>query len=82
MTLTGTVPASTQPTLTTLVEYDASNNPIYVGDARPGTAESANGWRIKKVTYDASNNPTDIEWAEGTTNFDKVWDDRGIYAYS
>ena len=67
---------------TTQVEYDASNNPIYIGDAVTGTATSAAAWRIKKITYDASNNPTGIQWADGSTKFDKVWDDRTTYSYS
>lgn len=64
------------------VEYDLANNPIYVGEAQPGTAESASGWRIKEITYDASNNPTAIKWADGTRDFNKVWDDRATYAYT
>lgn len=67
---------------TTAIAYDASNNPIYVGEANPGTAESATGWRIKKITYDANNNPTNVQWADGNTKFDNVWDDRASYSYS
>lgn len=67
---------------TTKIEYDASNNPIYIGDAVPGTLTSTSVWRIKKLTYDASNNPTDIQWADGNTNFDKIYDNRATYTYS
>jgi hypothetical protein len=70
--------------LTKKIEYDASNNPIYVGEAAPGTAVTTAGWRIKLITYDASNNPTDVQWADGNTNFDKIWNNRsgGTYTYS
>ena len=55
------------------VEYDDSNNPIYIGQSRePDKNVNADGWYIKKITYDASNNPIDIEkkvgiWANRTT---------------
>jgi len=78
--LWGFVPVVTSYTVA--VEYDLANNPIYVGEAQPGTIEDASGWRIKKITYDASNNPTDIKWAGGTRDFNKVWDDRDTYIYT
>jgi len=69
--------------LTKKIIYDASNNPIYVGEALPGIATSATGWRIKKITYDASNNPTNVEWADGNTNFDNIMDNYLLgYTYS
>ena len=66
---------------TTTIAYDASDNPEYIGDATPGSATSAAVWRIKKITWD-SGNPTNIQWASGTQNYDKIWDDRGDYVYS
>ena len=66
---------------TMLVEYDASDNPKYIGEATPGTAQGDLAWRIRKVTY-TGGNPTGIKWAGGTTEFNKVWDDRGDYDYS
>lgn len=80
--LTGTVAAKERKPLTTLIEYDGSNNPIYIGEAVAGTAPSATGWSIKKINYDGSNNPTGIQWAEGTTKFDKTWNSRDSYLYS
>jgi len=67
---------------TMAIEYDASNNPIYVGEAKPNTAQASRGWRIKLITYDMSNNATDVQWASGTTDFDKVWNNRATYTYS
>ena len=55
----------------TKIEYDASNNPIYIGKSKePGWRENQKGWYIKKITYDASNNATMIEKKIGT------WADR------
>lgn len=64
---------------TKLIDEEA---PItYIGEAAPGTATTAAAWRIRRV--DETNAPDiDIEWANGTADFDKVWDDRGTYGYS
>jgi YD repeat-containing protein len=63
-------------------EYDANDNPIYIGKAEKGTSVTDTHWQIQKLTYDANNNPTDIEWAEGTDEFIFVWNDRASYTYS
>lgn len=68
--------------LTIAIEYDVANNPIYVGEARPGVTQNVTGWRIKRITFDISNNPTNVEWAEGNAEFDKTWNDRLGYRYS
>ena len=62
--------------------YDASNNPVYIGEAVPGSATSDAVWRIKKLSADASNNITSILWADGTAKFIKIWDNRSDYTYS
>ena len=67
--------------LTKKIEY-TSGNAIYIGYALPGTATSAEGWAIKKLTYDANNDVTDIKWASGNIAFDKEWDERATYTYS
>lgn len=66
--------------LTMAIEY-SGNNPIYVGEAAPGTPKSSSAWRIKKITWSGSN-PTDIQWADGTAEFTKEWDERSNYTYS
>jgi len=63
------------------LEYDTSNNLIYVGEATPGSPQADAVWRIRKITY-TGDNPTGIEWAGGTTEFNKVWDKRAEYDYS
>jgi YD repeat-containing protein len=68
--------------LTMAIEYDASNNPIYIGEAPTGSAQTAALWRIRKVTYDGHNNPISVVWAGGTTAFDKKWSERITYQYS
>ena len=67
---------------TIAIEYDANNNPIYIGEVAEGTAKTVAAWRIKKLAWDASGNMTDLQWADGNDNFDNVWDDRVTYSYS
>jgi hypothetical protein len=66
---------------TTKLTYSGSNLE-YLGKADIGTATTSSGWQIKKFTYDGSNNLTDIQYAEGTDAFDKIWDNRIGYSYS
>ena len=58
---------------------EASATITYVGEANPGTASSAASWRIKRLD---STSGLLITWADGDSNFDKVWDDRASYSYS
>lgn len=70
------------PLYTTALEFDASNNPIYIGTATQGSAKSAASWQIRKLTFDGSNNVTDIKFASGAATFTFIWDNRAAYAYS
>ena len=64
------------------IEYDANQDPVYMGEAVHGSSKLNAVWRIRKVTYDANHNPTSVLWAEGTTAFNKIWNGRGAYLYS
>lgn len=66
---------------TTRIEYDGSNNPIYVGEAEAGSGESDEKWRIKKLTYSGSN-VTQIDWCGGSEGFKHKWSERTSYSYS
>ncbi len=52
---------------------------IYLGEADPGTAESAASWRIKKID---TTGDIFILWADGNNNYDNVWDNRLSLSYS
>jgi hypothetical protein len=56
---------------------DIAGSIIYTGEATPGTATSAAGWRIKK--YDLTG--ISGKYADSVTTFTKVWDDRATYTY-
>ncbi len=63
------------------IEYDASDNPIYVGQAAPGTADTAAAWQIRKYTYDGNNNIAAREFAAGDNSYNKIWNNRASYDY-
>ena len=62
-------------------DYDGGSYVVYLGYAAPGTATSASAWQIRKYTYSGSN-VTSCDFASGTNEYDKVWDDRATYSYS
>ena len=63
-------------------DYDVNNNPIYMGRAPTGTGKGAALWQIRKVIYDGANNPTDMQYANGSLNYDQIWNSRAGLAYS
>lgn len=63
-------------------DYDANGNQIYVGWAQVGSASSDPSWRIMQQTFNGSNQMTDVKWANGSTGFGWVWDNRASYSYS
>jgi hypothetical protein len=67
--------------LTQAFEYNGDGNPIYIGEASPGSAKGDAKWRIRKLTYSGTN-ITDIQWADGDTNYNNVWNDRVSLSYS
>lgn len=65
-----------------LLDYDGGTQVIYMGRATANARTSDALWQIRKFTY-VSNRVTQIEFANGTTEFDKIWDNRknGTYDY-
>ena len=56
---------------------------IYIGEALPGTALGASGWRIKYIVFtDVAGDDASITWAEGNDAYDKIWNNRLGYTYS
>ena len=67
------------------VSYGEDEEPEYVGEAMPGTLDTEAAWRTYRYTYvlvDDDLEAAGLRYAEGNTNFDKVWDDREDYEYS
>jgi hypothetical protein len=64
------------------LDYVGGSNPIYIGLAVPGSAQSAAAWQIRKLTFDVNNNVTDIKYAGGTNAYTSIWDNRAALSYS
>lgn len=73
--------AENLPLLTIKIQNNASGQVEYVGEAYPGTSTSEARWRIKKIEYNGEN-PSSVSWADGTSRFTKIWDNRASYSYS
>jgi len=76
--------AETLPLLTQKMQNTSNGQPLYIGEAIPGTATSEAKWRIKKMEYDNGQTqpPTGVTWADGVSTFTKEWDERTSYTYS
>jgi hypothetical protein len=63
-----------------LVVDEVSSTVAYLGNCLPGNAGKVSEavWRIKKVDKTSG---TKITFANGTSDFDKVWNDRDTYSY-
>ena len=63
-----------------LLQVDTVGNTHYLGYATAGSVTNGSVWSIKKVV-EVGNNVT-ITCAEGTKDFDNIWDDRLTLTYS
>lgn len=52
----------------------------YIGAAAPGTSQASAGWKIKRILI--SGTVTQISYASGNSNYDKVWNDRASLSYN
>ncbi len=67
-------------------QNDGNGNPIYIGRARVGTAESEDKWQISFHTWDANDSLLSKQWplddlGAASCDYEFVWDDRGSYVY-
>ena len=61
------------------LRLSVSGSITYVGEASPGSLESASVWRIKKIDESSG---ISVTWADGNTYYDNVWNDRSGLSYS
>ena len=65
------------------VDDTTSSSVYYFGEAQPGVVDASALWRIQRITFiTPGEDDVDIEWADGNSSFDNVWDDRLILGYS
>lgn len=60
---------------------------IYIGFARPGSAEGSLVWQLRFCAYDGAGNLTSITWpqnsnAHASNEYQFSWTDRATYTYS
>lgn len=60
------------------INVEQVGNYYYIGYALPGTSESAASWKIKRVDVTG---PIKTRWADTSTLYNKVWNDRASYSY-
>ena len=59
---------------------DVSASLTYIGEAPTGASPGQAVWRISRIQTVGSE--TIIQYANGNTNWNSVWDDRASLAYS
>jgi hypothetical protein len=60
-----------------------SNTVLYIGQAYTGADPADAVWSIQRITFtQPGSDDLDIEWANGRSNFENVWDDRTTLSYS
>jgi hypothetical protein len=62
----------------TLVDEVGTNT--YVGIGLVSVTPDSIGWKIKRISEIGAQ--ITISWADGSTEFDKIWADRETYDYS
>ena len=73
------VSSSVEIKYTKLVDK-VGDSTTYIGEAIPGSSLANNVWRIQRIAEDGDD--ITITWAEGSADFDKVWNDRLLFSYS
>ena len=77
--------ATGEEVLAQRIDEESGGNLLYIGEAQPGTADSAAAWRIKRITFtDDVDGDTDsvTEWADGAATYDQIWNDHLSLTYS
>lgn len=62
-------------------DFTTNDTIIYKGEATPGTLDASSLWRVRRLTIQPDNDVIE-EWADGTADYIKVWDNRYTYTYS
>jgi len=62
---------------------ETNNDFTYIGEAEVGSEENEPVWRISRLYNSPVDAFTDlaISWAEGNSNFDKIWSNRETINY-
>jgi hypothetical protein len=58
---------------------EVSDTVTYLGKAQPGSTTAAGVWQIQRITTIGED--LIIEWANGSSEFNQVWDNRLSFSY-
>ncbi len=72
-------PTTTSPTRLTAID-EANSSVTYIGFAKLGSLASAGVWQIFRIQKTGT--VTLIQYADGNTRYDNVWDDRASLTYT
>ena len=75
------LPSEDELTYAKRIDFTINETVIYRGEAIAGSLDSANVWRIRRITI-ASDNDVTEQWADGADTFTQIWDDRLTLSYS
>jgi hypothetical protein len=53
---------------------------MYIGKATSGSSDASSVWQIKRIVF--SGTTTDTTWANGSTTFNNIWNNRAALSYS
>lgn len=57
---------------------DTNGNPVFLGRAKVGVAQSEAKWQIRKITYDSAESPTRVQWPQNdegnaSSDYEFIW---------
>ncbi len=68
------------PVYTKLIDDATTPTVTFIGEAIPGSVDSAPVWRIQKIQFDSSGNVDSVKFA--SNSFDQIWLNRTSLTYS
>lgn len=54
----------------------------YLGRAAVGSGTGSAVWQLQRMTYSATTDDVIVEWADGNSDFDNIFDNREALSYS
>jgi len=69
-----------QDNLRQIFDYDGGSQVVFLGRAQPNATKGDSVWQIRRFTI-VSSRVTETNFANGTLEFDKEWDERATYDY-
>lgn len=63
-----------------ILDYNGTDQVVYIGWATPGSATSSAVWKVRRLTYtttlNGSSQVSQIQYMNGDAGFHQIWDNR------